>query len=68
LFELLALAVNFLLIAVDLLILFVGLIFAALQLIADNRPGTQTKCRSDSCARAGMTDRGTDKAAGGCAT
>ena len=63
--ELLALAVNFLLIAVDLLILFVGLIFAALQLIADNRSRAQTKCRSDRCARAGMTDRGTDETAGG---
>jgi hypothetical protein len=64
LFELLALAADFLLISVDLLILLIGLIFAALQLVADDRSRAEAECSANGCARAGTTNGRTDKAAG----
>lgn len=62
LFELGSLTLDFLLVSLDLLILFRRLIFAPLQLIADERARSESKHRADCSARARMSNRRADNA------
>lgn len=56
-FEFTALALELLLVLINLLVLAVGGIFPSLQLIADQCTRAQTQCRTDRCARARMAYR-----------
>ena len=63
-FEFTALALELLLVLIDLLVLVISGIFPSLQLIADQCARAQTQCRADRCARARMAYRRADKTAG----
>ncbi len=61
--ELAALALEFELVLIDLLVVLRGLIVSSLQLIADQRARAEAQQSTDCSARARMTHRGTDNAA-----
>jgi hypothetical protein len=67
LFELGSLALDFPLVALDLLILFRRLVVTALQLVTHERARPESKDGSDGRPRARVTDRGSDDAARRCA-
>lgn len=61
--DLLAIAVYLILIALNLLLLTVVGVFVTLQLIADQRPGPETKSAADGCAGSWMPDCRADEPA-----
>ena len=65
--DVLTLAREFGLISIDLLLLLGVDIFMALQLVADQSAGAETKGAADKSAGRGPLDRGANDTSGGCA-